>query len=148
MDYAIDEIERDRRGELERHLEACEACRAAVERIRMADREIARLARQLRESVPVPVDEIEQALARMRTRSATAAPQQLVWLELFLTRMCGKHTAQRAISRAARETSAGPLESLGELQWEVFVLQLKSIVGQLCGEPAAQLLHAIGCGTR
>ena len=147
FEYTCGDLTEERRSELDRHLAICTECRKSARELAAMDSMLSRMASRLRESIPVTPEEISEgyrAAAMGTDRGYHGASQRVIWLKLYLSKICGKHTAGRALQRAANEASAESVELVTPGQWEVFVNSLSGIVGDLCGDPASRLLQAIG----
>jgi hypothetical protein len=140
-----------RDAELEAHLKECPECRETARRLIEIDSQLSRMASEVRDSQTVTDGATQiafaQVLGALRSsapRSQYAEPQLLIWLELFLSHLFGRHTAQRAMQRAANLAAAESADAVSPGQWGEFVRGLSEMVADLCGEPAARLLSAIG----
>jgi anti-sigma factor RsiW len=141
FEYTCGDLDAPRTAALESHLSACAECRDYARELEAMDQVFAQTAAQLRNSIPVLPETI---LSAYREVTAGSDSQRAIWLRLFLSKVCGKHTAGRVIEKAANAASAQSMEMMTPNQWHLFVASLSTMVGELCGQPAARLLQTIG----
>lgn len=139
----------DRERTMRQHLAACFECRQKVEQFRSIDRELREVGARIRDSVTICDQRIQNAYRALRflpdsEPKNNPVEQRLMWLEVFVAGICGTRTAERALRAAAQHANAASTQAITDRQWPDFVRKLSSIVGALCGEPAARLLYAIG----
>jgi hypothetical protein len=134
---------------MDNHIRSCEHCEAISRRFEQVDHELLAAVAILRDSLQGLESSGEQAYELWRWKRMPAwegdqLSRRIVRLQLFLAPICGFGTTQRAMRAAAGRSTADSVELLTDLEWPAFVKHLSSIVGALCGEPAARLLWCIG----
>jgi hypothetical protein len=131
------------------HMVSCHECRTISRTFEDVDRELVAAVTSFRDSFSGLESSGERAYELWRQERMPAwetdhLSRRIVRLQLFLAPICGFGTAERAMLAAASRSTADSVELLTEPQWPAFVRHLSSIVGALCGEPAAHLLWHIG----
>jgi hypothetical protein len=134
---------------MEDHISCCGDCRAISRTFEDVDRELIAAVTILRDSFSGSELSGERAYEVWRQERLPAwendhLSRRIVRLQLFLAPICGFGTAERAMLAAAGRSDADSVELLTELEWPAFIKDLSSIVGALCGEPAAGLLWHLG----
>jgi hypothetical protein len=134
---------------MEDHISCCGECRAISRTLEDVDRELIAAVAILRDSFSSLELSGERAYEVWRQASLPAwendhLSRRIVRLQLFLAPICGFGTAERAMLAAASRSTTESIELLTELEWPAFIKDLSSIVGALCGEPAARLLWHLG----
>jgi anti-sigma factor RsiW len=146
VEYVCETLPRERAAIVARHIAACSECRQRSEELLSADRRLIAAAASLRESLPAVNPTALAAFDEWRQNASVPGfvPQRLLRLELFLTPICGFRTAERAMRVAARQALVDSVDLLTECHWPVFVKNLSSLVGALCGEFTGELLWRVG----
>jgi anti-sigma factor RsiW len=134
------------RAQMEEHFATCSECASVASELAIMDLELRSAAKRFREALPADAN---VASRYEELKDQTALDSDAVWkrvlrLELFLTPICGFHTAQRAMRAAAKRALADSVDSLTEFTWAEFIRHLRSIISALCGEPTACLLWQVG----
>jgi len=134
---------------IEDHVAWCGDCRETSRMFEHVDRELIAAATIFSDSLSGLESSGERAYEVWRQERLPAwendhVSRRIVRLQLFLAPICGFGTAERAMFAAAGRSTADSVELLTELEWPAFIKDLSSIVGALCGEPAAQLLWYLG----
>ena len=148
VEYTCGAAPLELRFAIDDHMTRCEHCRAFSRMLEDVDRELIDAVAILRDSVSISEAQGERAYELWRERQTAwetdHLSRRIVRLQLFLAPICGFGTAERAMFAAAGRSKSDSVELLTEHQWPAFVKHLSSIVGDLCGEPAARLLWHIG----
>jgi len=134
---------------IEEHVSWCGDCRETSQMFAHIDRELIAAATSFRDSLAGLESAGERAYEvwqreRLPAWETDDVSRRILRLQLFLAPICGFGTAERAMLAAAGRSTADAVELLTELEWPAFIKDLSSIVGALCGEPAARLLWHLG----
>lgn len=147
IEYTCGTLPPGREAAVSRHIGGCAECRSKSEELIAAEHQLIAAAALLRESLPVGSQAALEAFEewqRLAPATPDFVPQRLVRLELFLTPVCGFRTAERAMRLAARQALVDSVDLLTERHWPLFVRNLSSLVGALCGEFTGDLLRRVG----
>lgn len=144
LEFSEGGLPRDRETTMRQHIAACFECRQKVERLRCVESELHELGTRIRDSMTICDRRIQDAYRALRFAEDNPVDERLMHLEVFVSGICGTRTADRALRAAAHHANAPSAGVITDRQWPDFVKKLSSIVGALCGEPAARLLYALG----
>jgi hypothetical protein len=145
VEYTCGAAPMELQAAMEDHVSWCGDCREISRMFAHVDRELIAAATIFRDSLAGLESSGERAYEVWRQDRLPAwetdhVSRRIVRLQLFLAPICGFGTAERAMYAAAGRS----VELLTELEWPAFIKDLSSIVGALCGEPAARLLWHLG----
>jgi hypothetical protein len=134
---------------IEEHVSWCGDCRETSRMFEHIEGELIAAATIFRDSLSGLESSGERAYEvwrreRLPGEDSDRLSRRIVRLQLFLAPICGFGTVERAMFAAAGRSTADSVELLTELEWPGFIRNLSSIVGALCGEPAALLLWHLG----
>jgi hypothetical protein len=135
------------RARMERHFAMCSECAAAASELAAVDLELRSAAKHLRDALPRVDDNLAARYEEWKDQAvlnSDAVWKRVLRLELFLTPICGFHTAQKAMREAAKRALADSVDNVTEFTWAEFIRNLRSIISALCGEPTACLLWQVG----
>ena len=133
------------RARFDRHIDACERCRATREGLLEADRRLteAGFRERVRPADPAALARIRDGV-RFRVRRSELEEEQpgvrLRQLRSILSALCGRSAAAGALRKAAMRSSAPSAAP--------FAANLGSIVKVICGEQAARLVEHAAEGIR